>query len=529
MLKYLFIILNSLAIFLYSMLRDDLDIITGFPNKVSAGETFNAEITIFKGSLRKFGKLELIFPAGFTVEVTDPKAADFNFIGNKATFLWSYLPAEEEFTVSFKVTTSSAVSGRKVIKSNFYYVENNLKEVLEIDPVEIKVKNDGIPSQDDAMPISKNKNKLPEIKDSTAKDTGTSIAKSLETGSPAIPETNTNIPTSNVAPSQNNEAISATRTVTEGTTKGEYKVVHKLSKSDLSGFGKIEDLIPEGYAAANDKGAGSSYTFNNNKVRYVWVALPKEKEIEVSYFLKKTGTPTTHDISGTFDYLKNNETQAINIGTSQIPHDENTAVVSNQTRENKVEPIVKKEKAKPTEGALTGYRPNAKKTPIPTKKNPTLNTQTVETPISGSTTNDEFATKSAAPVDTTAVVKSGESATPVNNATNTGGEKNNNQTGNASKSGAKVNFSVQVAALQKQKDAASIQRYLALSDKLQIEFHEGYSKYISGKFDEYIKAKTHRDKIKNNGKRRAFVTAYNTGKRITVQEGLMIANQQWYK
>jgi hypothetical protein len=530
MLKYLFIILNSLAIFLYSMLRDDLDIITGFPNKVSAGETFNAEVTIFKGSLRKFGKLELIFPPGFTVEVTDPKAADFNFIGNKATFLWSYLPAEEEFTVSFKVTTNSAVSGRKVIKSNFYYVENNLKEVLEIDPVEIKVKNDGIPAQDDAMPVAKNKNKLPEIKDSTVKDTSNlAVAKTTGTSTLAIPETNTNIPSLNTTVPQNSEAISATRTVSESSTKGEYKVVHKLNKSDLSGFGKIEDLIPEGYAAANDKGAGSSYTFNNNKVRYVWVALPKEKEIEVAYFLRKTGTPSTHDISGTFDYLKNNETQSIIIGNSQIPHSEENTVVADQTRENKVEPIVKKEKAKPTEGALTGYKPNAKKTPIATKKNPTLNTQTVETPSTGSTTNDEFATKSAAPIDTTAVVKSGESATPVNNAANSAEEKSTSQSGIASKSNAKVNFSVQVAALQKQKEAISIQKYLALTDKLQTEFHEGYTKYMSGKFDEYVKAKTHRDKIRNNGKRRAFVTAYNTGKRITVQEGLMIANQQWYK
>jgi hypothetical protein len=508
------------------MLRDDLDIITGFPNKVTAGETFNAEITIFKGSLRKFGKLELILPPGFTVEVTDPKAADFNFIGNRATFLWSYLPAEEEFTVSFKVTTSSAVSGRKVIKSNFYYVENNLKEVLEIDPVEIKVKNEGIPAQDDAVPISK-KSKAPTLKDSTVIDTSkTAIAKAADVSIPKVPEPSINVTNANTQ--QNTEAISAIRSVIESATKGEYKVVHTLNKSDLSGFGKIEDFIPEGYAAANDKGAGSSCTFNNNKVRYVWVALPKDKNIEVSYFLKKTGMPTTHDISGTFDYLKNNETQSINIGTSQIPHTEDN-IAADQTRSNNIEPIVKKEKAKPTDGALTGYKPNAKKTPIPSKKPPTLNTQTVENPNEIATINDEFTTNSATPVDTTSVVKSGESATPITNATKPTEIKNSNQPATASKSNVEVNFSVQVAALQKQKEVSSIQRYLALSGKLQIEFHDGYSKYMSGKFDEYIKAKTHRDKIRNNGKRRAFVTAYNTGKRITVQEGLMIANQQWYK
>jgi hypothetical protein len=531
MLKYLFIILNSLAIFLYSMLRDDLDIITGFPNKVRAGETFNAEVTIFKGSLRKFGKLELILPPGFSVEVTDPKAADFTFVGNKATFLWSYLPAEEEFTVSFKVTTSNAVSGRKIIKSNFYYVENNLKEVLEIDPVEIKVKNDGgVPEDNDEAPITKKKANT--VADTVAKvvtDTAQSIANTTtENNSNTTQPAETINNASNAIAPQNN-SVTAKREITEGSTKGEYKVTHTINKGDLTGFGKIEDKIPEGYAAANDNAGSASYTFTNNKVRYVWVNLPKDNTINVSYLVRKTGSATNHIIAGNFDYLKNNETQSIAIGESLIPASTETTLAAN---DSKVEPIVKKEKAKPTEGALTGYKPNAKKTRAVAKNPPTLNTQALDNTVPESATTDEFSnTKSAAPVDSTSVVKSGEASTPVNttansnNATNTGQE----QKQKVPSSNAKVNFSVQVAALQKQKEAANIQRFLALSDKLQIEFHDGYSKYVSGKFDEYLKAKTHRDKIRNNGKRRAFVTAYNTGKRITVQEALMIANQQWYK
>ncbi len=531
MLKYLFIILNSLAIFLYSMLRDDLDIITGFPNKVRAGETFNAEVTIFKGSLRKFGKLELILPPGFSVEVTDPKAADFTFVGNKATFLWSYLPAEEEFTVSFKVTTSNAVSGRKIIKSNFYYVENNLKEVLEIDPVEIKVKNDGgVPEDNDDAPITKKKaNTAADTVAKVVTDTAKSIANANTEN-----KTNTTTPTETISSTTTepqNNSVTAKREITEGRTKGEYKVTHTINKGDLTGFGKIEDKIPEGYAAANDNAGSASYTFTNNKVRYVWVNLPKDNTINVSYLLRKTGSATDHLIAGNFDYLKNNETQSIAIVESLIPASEDNTLAAN---DRKVEPIVKKEKAKPTEDALTGYKPNAKKTKPVAQKPPTLNTQTVDnTAPENTSTTDEFSnTKSAAPVDSTSVVKSGEAATPIN--TNTTGNTSADNTNQESKqkvpsSNAKVNFSVQVAALQKQKEAANIQRFLALSDKLQIEFHDGYSKYVSGKFDEYLKAKTHRDKIRNKGKRRAFVTAYNTGKRITVQEALMIANQQWYK
>ncbi len=512
MFKYLFIILNSLALFLYSALRDDLDIITGFPNKVRAGETFNAEVTIFKGSLRKFGKLELIFPAGFTVESTDPKAADFNFSGNKATFLWSYLPAEEEFTVSFKVTAANTVSGKRVIKSNFYYVENNLKEVLEIDPVEIKVLNETVPEKDDLPIAAKIAQNV--VKDSSQKNTVDSSTLAAtpnmeNTSTSAIPSNNSTISTTEVE--ANNSTISAVRSIAVGNSNTEYKITHTIKKAELNGFGKIEDLIPEGYAAASDKTSGASYTFNTNKVRFVWVNMPSDKVLEVSYYIKKNGTTANNRISGTFDYLKNNETQSVNILETLIPTvEEANPSLANNT----IEPIVKKEKAKPTEGALTGYRPNAKKLPPKPKKASTLNTQTVDNVVRTEPTIPATDTTVLAKVDSDPQTNKVIGATEKLNSTNTASA---------------IKFSVQVAALQKQKEAAKMQRVLAISNRLQIEYHEGYSKYVTEKFDEYKKAKSTRDQIRDNGKRRAFVTAYNTGKRITVQEALMIANQQWYK
>jgi hypothetical protein len=510
MLKYLFIILNSLAIFLYSMLRDDLDIITGFPNKVNAGETFNAEVTIFKGSLRKFGKLELIFPTGFTVESTDPKAADFTFIGNKATFLWSYLPAEEEFTVSFKVTASASVSGKKIIKSNFYYVENNLKEVLEIDPIEIKVKNDVTPPQDDEVPITKKK----------PADTSSSGSSST------IPVVNTDSNSQNtnktaIINTTNNEnttaTVTANREVLAGTAAGEIIVRHTIDKGNLTGFGKIEDAIPDGYAVSNDKGAGASYSFNNNKVRYVWVNMPSDPKLEVSYILKKTGSPSFNTINGTFDYLSNNETKSVTISESTIPSTDSQVAQQTTNTSKSVEPIVKKEKAKPTEGALTGYKPNAKKTPPKRDAPATLNTQTIESKP----------TETIAKTDTGGFGEAANNAKPLNTELPEAAENKSTSSGNSSSN--KVNYSIQVAALQKAKEAKAIQKFLALNMPLQIELHEGYNKYMAGKFDEYLNAKNQRDKIRDKGKRRAFVTAYNTGKRITVQEALMISKQQWYK
>ena len=62
-----------------------------------------------------------------------------------------------------------------------------------------------------------------------------------------------------------------------------------------------------------------------------------------------------------------------------------------------------------------------------------------------------------------------------------------------------------------------------------IERHEGWIKYVTGKFPDYRAARDQREAFVRAGHRfpGPFVTAYDQGRRITVQEALMISNQQW--
>jgi len=58
--------------------------------------------------------------------------------------------------------------------------------------------------------------------------------------------------------------------------------------------------------------------------------------------------------------------------------------------------------------------------------------------------------------------------------------------------------------------------------------HQGWHKYTVGEHQIYKGARNHREVIKTQHNIKGpFVTAYNNGVRITVQEALMISKDSW--
>jgi len=93
-----------------------------------------------------------------------------------------------------------------------------------------------------------------------------------------------------------------------------------------------------------------------------------------------------------------------------------------------------------------------------------------------------------------------------------------------------ISFKVQVCALKKKRKERSFKKRYKFKGSISTERHEGWYKYTVGEYTNYKKARDKRESLNSNYKFPGpFVSAYNSGKRITVQEGLMVANQKWVK
>ena len=109
--------------------------------------------------------------------------------------------------------------------------------------------------------------------------------------------------------------------------------------------------------------------------------------------------------------------------------------------------------------------------------------------------------------------------------TTTDNTTTNNPRGNSTG----ISFKVQIVASHKSVSESYINKHYGINESIALESHEGWVKYTVGGYAEYRSARDKRQKLSPYDLPGPFVTAYNSGERITVQEALMVANQDWVK
>lgn len=117
----------------------DVSINTILPASAEPGGEFTVEVTINKGSIAGFGKLQQNLPEGLIASVIDAKGGNFSFREQVVKIIWMSLPPGTEYTASYKVSVDSDVSGEQTITGKFQYLQNNERTAVELDPSVISI------------------------------------------------------------------------------------------------------------------------------------------------------------------------------------------------------------------------------------------------------------------------------------------------------------------------------------------------------------------------------------------------------
>jgi hypothetical protein len=276
-------------------------------------------------------------------------------------------------------------------------------------------------------------------------------------------------------------------------TGSEYVVNILVSKQDKKKFAKVEENIPEGYNAIALQSSDAIFTFKNQKVKFLWMNLPASPDFNISYRLipKEGSAFTSPDIKGTFSFMAGEKTISIDIMQTEVDIEN----LSAQEIQNLILDLKNKPVVVPVE------KPVFKEVTTVEEQKPDI----IKEPLSEKVKQKPETKKPAQKL------KPGDLAYLLEPETG-------------------VYYRVQVAAGHKPVDIKKYFKKFNLDLEVRKESHEGWIKYSVGSFNVYKDARDYRVHIWNTTViDDAFVSAYNDGKRITVQEALMIADQKWYK
>lgn len=474
MVRLYLIVLQVFGVLLFRFFfNGDVTVTLDTPGQINAGNEIKVQITIHKGDLKGFSRFQMELPAGLTATNISSANADFSFKDQKVRYIWLSLPEDASFTIAFTVKCYERLKGNFDLTGKFSYIDNNERKNIDIQPQAVAIVPS--PTIDPSF--------LVDIKDF---------------GKMALPQMGAS--GSNVACIRQKPAWSD--------AQKEYMVNILVNKESLKKFAKIEESVPAGFTAVKVDSKDGIFTFKDNKLKFLWMNLPSDPYFTVSYkLIPAKGSVSTEKpaITGVFSYIVDDKTQSLNIveqdvSFANLTPDRVKEILQGQAQTiiaANVSPTTTTEPGKKTEQTTVAVKQ-------PVTKQPEV--KTTVTPAQKTTTQ------------TVAVVKP-----PVK----VGDE---GETADLLEPQSGIYYRVQLAAGHRPVNIKSYFRKYKLDNTIQREQHNGWFKYSVGSFNLYKDARDYRVHIWNTTSiADAFVSAYNNGKRITVQEALMVANQKWYK
>jgi hypothetical protein len=465
----IFTLLNVAGLILFNMLfGGDVSISQNMPANIEPGSEVRVTVTINKDQINGFAKLQIDLPAGLSATAIETKGASFTFADGKAKFIWMALPTQPSFKVSYTLSADASASGTLPVTARLSYIQDNERKTVEMAPASITIGNGAALASTPSAPANGNAEENPASTTAIAND-ATATMTGAGDQQPVAPQVGTG-------------DVGGTRTITP-VSAFELLVSVKIKKGALRGFGKLQESLPEGFTAIAMDNDDAIFSANGRIVKFVWLNLPSKSELNVSYrMVAPEGSTGAYAVNGEFGYLMNDLSQRAVIGSTAFNVGEPSvvAVVPPPTRDTTTKTA--------TEAPVTAQQEKVTepKRTEPAKQKPAH----TEAPVSAQT---------------------GKAKTTGIPSPETG-----------------ITYKVQITAAHREVGKAYFEQRHHYSGDFSIEHNEGWIKYVTGMFDRYKAAREQRQAYIDAQYNfpGPFVTAYNNGERITVQEALMISRQQ---
>lgn len=99
----------------------------------------------------------------------------------------------------------------------------------------------------------------------------------------------------------------------------EFMVRVTVRKGDLESFARYEVLLPRGLTAVRGQSENSAYSFDDQRIRFVWLRLPLEEKVEISYAVRVDERMMGRfDLGGSFDYISSNSRKRVEANAESI-------------------------------------------------------------------------------------------------------------------------------------------------------------------------------------------------------------------
>ncbi len=469
MIRLYIVVLQMLGVLFVNLLfSGDISVSMDLPGQINAGKDLKVQVILKKGDLVGFSRFQMDLPLGVTATNIYSANADFSFKDQKVRFIWLRLPEDKDITISFNIQCNEHLKGSFDVTGKFSYIENNERKTVDIQTKTLAI----VPSSaiDPRLLVD-------------IKDFGRSALPQLGATSPG-------------------DLACIRQTPIWSEINKEYLITLLVNKESLKKFAKIEEIVPTGYTAVAIENKDGVFTFKDNKAKFLWMNLPADPFFTVSYKLvpMKNTINKQPAIKGVFSYIIDDKTQSINVIEKEVS-------LANLTPD--MVKIILQQQINIPQGIAQNTRANQESLAVAENSNP-KNKKEITTKTDPANKTVTAPNQIISPSERSVAIQT--------------------QVADLLEPKTGMYFRVQIAAGHRPVNTKSYFKKFQLDTLVMKEKHDGWIKYSVGSFSAYRVARDYRVHLWNTTSiNDAFISAYNDGKRITVQEALMMGNQRWYQ